>query len=342
MRILQILPGFEEGGVERHVLWLSNELARRGHEITVLSSGGKLEASLKNVEHWVLPVQRKNLFTGIYCAIRIALRAKKENWQIFHSHSRVPSWIAWWASLMTGIPWIVSCHAKYSHNIGLKPYNKANVAICVSKSVKEHLSSFLPMRNYVIYNGLLPAPFLWEGQDNDASPARLLFIGRLTEIKGIHDIVEILPKLKGCWRMDILGDGPLLDHLKDRVARLDLEERVKFHGFRDDTDQWLKKCSCLLFPSYQEGMPLTLMRAIQMGVPIIASDISAVRELTDSPETLVTPGNLVDWTRALEDFLQNAKVSEGFKKDRILSVLQMLEQIEREVYLPLLKERRML
>ena len=334
MRILQILPGFEEGGVERHVLWLSNELARRGHEITVLSSGGKLEASLKNVEHWVLPVQRKNLFTGIYCAIRIALRAKKENWQIFHSHSRVPSWITWWGSCMTGIPWIVSCHAKYSHNIGLKPYNKANVAICVSKSVKEHLSSFLPMRNYVIYNGLLPAPFLWEGQDNDASPARLLFIGRLTEIKGIHDIVEILPKLKGCWRLDILGEGPLMDHLKDRVARLDQEERVKFHGFRDDTDEWLKKCSCLLFPSHQEGMPLTLARAIQLRVPVIASNIPPVRELAFSENGLLEPGSKEEWKEALNKFVSNRVSLTSFDISAIPSVHEMSEKVE-DIYLTL-------
>jgi hypothetical protein len=59
VNIIHILPEFDEGGVERHVLWLSNELAALGHDVTVVSAGGKLEARLKGVTIVHLPVHRK-------------------------------------------------------------------------------------------------------------------------------------------------------------------------------------------------------------------------------------------------------------------------------------------
>ena len=66
MNIIHILPEFDEGGVERHVLWLSNELAALGHDVTVVSAGGKLEARLKGVTIVHLPVHRKNPLTALY------------------------------------------------------------------------------------------------------------------------------------------------------------------------------------------------------------------------------------------------------------------------------------
>jgi len=123
LKIAQILPEFHEGGVERHVLWLSNALAELGHEVTVISAGGKLEEKINpGVVCWRLPVHRKNPFTGFYSASRIAYRAKREGWDILHAHSRVPAWIAWWVSLMAGIPWVLTAHARYSLNSGLLPF----------------------------------------------------------------------------------------------------------------------------------------------------------------------------------------------------------------------------
>ena len=119
MKIAQILPEFHEGGVERHVLWLSNALAGLGHEVTVISAGGKLEDKLdRRVAFWRLPVQRKNPITGLYSALKIAGRAKRQQWDILHAHSRVPAWIAWWASAMSSKPWIFTAHDRYRKKIG--------------------------------------------------------------------------------------------------------------------------------------------------------------------------------------------------------------------------------
>jgi len=317
-------------------------LSQNGHDILVISGGGKLEKQLKNVQKWNLPVYQKNPFTVLYSALEISKRAKKEGWDLVHAHSRVPIWIAWWVSSFSGIPFIFTAHDCYSTNFGIFPFKSAKAAISVSYSVEDHLKDYLPSIKVVIYNGLSLNNLSW-GNNNTSSLKKLLFVGRLTRRKGLQVLLESLRSLSiNNWVLDVVGDGPMKDELKKLTAGYGLESKVLFHGFSDKPDSWMENCSCFLFPSLSEGMGLTLMRAIQMGVPVIASDLPPVRELTDRPDSLVPPGNVEKWRLALEVFLRNGKVSEGFKKDRILSVSQMAERIEREVYLPLLKERRRL
>ena len=95
LKILQILPELHEGGVERHVLWLSNALAARGNKVFVVSAGGKMVEELRGVDHLRLPVHRKNPATALWAAYRIARIARTRGVRILHAHSRVPAWIAW-------------------------------------------------------------------------------------------------------------------------------------------------------------------------------------------------------------------------------------------------------
>lgn len=67
LKVMQILPEFHEGGVERHVLWLSNEMAEKGHEVLLVTKGGKLESHLdEKVKVWHLPVHAKNPVTAFF------------------------------------------------------------------------------------------------------------------------------------------------------------------------------------------------------------------------------------------------------------------------------------
>ena len=153
MRILHIVPEFEQGGVERYVIELSREQVSHGHQVSLATAGGKLEAELpREVEVIHLPVQRKNLFTGLYCVYRLA--QKHRQWDIVHAHSRVPAWITWWTSALTGMPWIYTAHSTYSLNAGLTPLKHAKGVICVSDAVRKHLADYLPERTVTLTNGI--------------------------------------------------------------------------------------------------------------------------------------------------------------------------------------------
>lgn len=307
MRIIEILPELDIGGVERHVIDLSNELAERGHDVLVISAGGKMQSLLSDkVSHLNLPVHRKNLFIGLFCVYKILKLINKEDWQILHAHSRVPAFIAWWSSSLAKIPWVYTAHACYSLNLGILPLKHAYAAICVSDAVKKHLSAYLPKKNYVVYNGLPKVPNLAKKtckiSDNKI---KFLYVGRLTKIKGILFLIETLSALKDCsWHLDVVGDGPLMEDAKTLTKQLSLDPKVTFVGYSPETDLFMLNSSCLLFPSFEEGMGLTLMRAAQLGMPVIASKLEAIEEITLNPETLVEPGNAPGWKDAICSFIK--------------------------------------
>jgi glycosyltransferase involved in cell wall biosynthesis len=320
-KVVHILPELNEGGVERHVTGLANALCALNQDIVVVSAGGGLVPELKP-PHLQMPVHRKNLWTGLLCAKRLAAFVRREKVDLLHTHSRVPAWIAYFTRLLSGVPFVVTAHARYSLNFGLWPIAICNGAICVSRSVAEHLTGRLPPGPLrVIYNA---APnrgdaVPWRG-GNKTPPKRLLYLGRLSPKKGIGVLMEALALVKKAnsgkpdenvpWVLDVVGEGPMLGELGDRARKLGFDTpqgKILFHGHSDTPGDWIAGSDLFLFPSLDEGMGLSLVEALRSGVPVLASDIPAVRELlgggVETFPNLIPAGDIDGWARAIQDFL---------------------------------------
>ena len=324
MRILHIVPEFEEGGVERYVIQLAAEQLAHGHRVFLATAGGKLEPLLpREVEVIHLPVHRKNPLTGLYCAFCFA--RKHRQWDIVHAHSRVPAWIAWWTSAMTNFPWIMTAHSTYSLNAGLTPLKHARGVICVSDAVRRHLADYLPERTVTVTNGMRKPSLSWEGRGFPDNP-RFLFVGRLARPKGLDAVIRALGGLKDRqWTLDVVGDGPQRTEWEALTAEMGLQERVTYHGFRDDVEAWMARSGCLLFSSYQEGMPLTVLEALAVGIPVLASDIEQLRPLSSG--TLIPPRDVEAWRGAIEKVLDSG-VASPLSVDKLTTFEEMANQIE--------------
>lgn len=328
MRIIEILPELDLGGVERHVIDLSNELAARGHKILVVSAGGQMQKQLsEKVEHRTLAVQKKNPLVGYYCARKIASWIKTEGWQIIHAHSRVPAWIAGWASHMAGVPYIVTAHVVFGNKSPwiYRPYRKAAKVICVSKAVQEGMKECFFENTQVIVNGLDEPKYKWSRPQEP--PVKFLFVGRLSQVKGLQDALKAMPKDLD-WTLDILGDGPMRKELEELTALLGLSAKVTFHGYSDQADKYMSCASCLLFPSYTEGMPLTLARAAQIGLPVIASNIPPVAEMAGTTKGLLEPGDIKAWHAAITDLIKNNDTYQLMPTDKIPTLQKMVDADE--------------
>lgn len=328
MKIVEILPELEIGGVEEHVISLSNELSRRGHEVTVISAGGPLSAKfVLAVRQWMLPVHKKNLFTILNCGKQIGIMAKKEKWQLIHAHSRVPAWIAWRSTAIASLPFIVTAHSNFSTKTKwiYYPYRKAAKTVCVSKAVQNGMKDCFYDNTVVIQNGLDEPKIRWRPT---SGPVKFLFVGRLTELKGVQDVLRALPEEYSGWRFDVVGDGPYREKLELIAVDRGIKDRVIFHGYSDHIDEFMRNSSCLLFPSHMEGMPLTLARAVQMGVPIIASNIGPVVEMAGSADGLLEPANIEVWNTAIKDFIDTRKTSLHISAKRIPTTEKMVGAYE--------------
>ena len=326
MKILHILPELQIGGVERHVIDLANELNARGHKTMVVSAGGRMETQLDSgVQTLHLPVDKKNPFTGYYCACRIASVIREQRFDIIHAHSRVPAWIAMWASRMSGVPYVITAHSIFNTRIHwiYKPYRDAFCTICVSSTVREQMKDLFYDNTKVIVNGVKMPSQKWN--KNNHKNNRFLFIGRITTLKGLQDVLAALP-VDLQWTLDIVGDGPQKEMCQEICVRRGIQDRVVFHGYRDDVEQFMLNASCLLFPSHYEGYSLVAAQGALIGLPIMASDIPAVAELKGGHDHLIESGNIQAWEKALRAFLLSKTPLCFFPVTRILTLDSMVSQ----------------
>jgi len=105
-----------------------------------------------------------------------------------------------------------------------------------------------------------------------------LFIGRLEKVKGIDILIDVIIELlleQHSLKLYILGDGSLRNSLEKRVKKNHFENSIIFKGFvtSDIVANYLAKADCLIMPSRSEGMPATLWEAVQMGVPVIGTNV---------------------------------------------------------------------
>ena len=211
MKFIEILPELEEGGVERHVLWLSNGLARRGHEVLVVSAGSNTRSS--STQSWHLPVHYKNPLTVLYSAVRIASAARREGYDLIHAHSRVPAWVALLASKMAGVPFVVTLHVRFGNRspIVYKPYRLASRVICGANRLSA-MGELVGDRTVVIGNGL-------PGVRNEGNPLLEVCLRRTFRTTGKTWLPGALSRLKvTTGRLDMV-EAALRKNLSPFVRR---------------------------------------------------------------------------------------------------------------------------
>ncbi len=133
--------------------------------------------------------------------------------------------------------------------------------------------------------------------NNWKNPFQILFVGRLTEAKGVGVLLEALKNIimKGYndLLLTIVGDGDLRQELESMALNLDLKKYVNFVGYKKDVRKYYHTSHILVLPSNWEGLPLVLLEGMACGLPIVASDLTGIREGIEDGINgyLFAPGN---------------------------------------------------
>ncbi len=132
--------------------------------------------------------------------------------------------------------------------------------------------------------------------DNDY---RMLFIGRIVKLKGVQLVIDILGQIKDKYpeaKLLVGGDGEYLDELKKQAKQLNVEDKVVFLGnlSRKQVKEQLANCDLFILPSMSEGRPISLIEAMVMKKPMIASDVGAINEIVVDGKNgfLINPYNI--------------------------------------------------
>jgi glycosyltransferase involved in cell wall biosynthesis len=136
----------------------------------------------------------------------------------------------------------------------------------------------------------------------DTGGNRFIFVGRLEANKGVGYLCDAFEGLGGA-HLTIVGAGPLEADLRSRFAG----SHIEFTGRLDDARlfELYRQSDCFVFASLYEGMPTVVLEAMSCGLPIIATDIGAVRTMVDRENGfIVQPGSTPELRSAVENFLK--------------------------------------
>jgi glycosyltransferase involved in cell wall biosynthesis len=153
-------------------------------------------------------------------------------------------------------------------------------------------------------------------------------VSRLVEKKGHKFLLDITPTLverSPGLKILIIGDGPERGALEQQTIDLSLQDTVKFLGYRSDIATIVSALDILVQPSLEEGLPVTLIEAMALGKPVVASRISGIPELITDHETglLCESGNSTDLLNAVSELLLDPAL-----RKRIAALGQRLVECE--------------
>ena len=139
----------------------------------------------------------------------------------------------------------------------------------------------------VIYN---PRSFVSEVK-SELKNKTFVACGRLTYQKGFDLLIESFAefaKKNSEWNLALVGDGEQRSELEEAIRKYALEARVKITGYTTEVRRYLQEASAYLLSSRWEGFPMVLTEAFEMGLPVVAYDITAVQPLvTDGVEGIL-------------------------------------------------------
>lgn len=176
----------------------------------------------------------------------------------------------------------------------------------------------------IIYPGVDLEKYKSNGNVKKPTFFNIVYLGRLKKYKGVDILIKAMklvvkeiPKAK----LIILGRGEREQELKHLVKRFSLENKVEFHGFVPESNKikMLQIADILVCPSFKEGWGITSLEANACGVPVIASDVSGLRDsVLDGKTGFLTPyGNSKEIAGKIILLFQNVSLRNELSRNAI-------------------------
>jgi len=334
MKVVQVLPALELGGVERGTLEIAKALVENGDESVVISAGGRLVAQLEaeGSRHVTWDLGKKSLFTFLKLwSVRKWLRNEKPD--IVHVRSRMPAWVVWlaWRGMDPARrpKFITTLHGMHSVNWYSGIMGKGERVIAVSETAKRYLLGNFPSvdetKVTVIHRGIDPEEFprgyqptsewcetFFKTYPNAEGKKLICFPGRITRWKGHLDlvkVVELLSQERKDFHVLIVGSDPknkFINEVSAAISEAGLEDFFTFTGTRSDMKDIYAVSDVMLSltSTTAEAFGRTVVECLAIGTPVIAYNHGAVAETLAA---MFPEGQVIDFkAAAVVDPLQSA------------------------------------
>ena len=290
----------------------------------------------------------RSLFYVLFGTINLIRIVRKYNIDIIHGHYLYPAGlIAVLGGMFTKKKVYVTSHGSdmfclYPQHKFMRPIirfvlKRADVVLAVSESLKEEiLKTNIPNieKNVRLnWNTVDINEFKIANNDSDHHSKNnsnynfknelnipkdkpiILFVGNIIKRKNVATIIDAKKQLKSDCFLVVVGDGPLLNSLKEKVKVENVED-VIFTGARNDIANVIQSSDLLILPSYSESFGLVLIEALACGKPVIGSNVGGIKEIiTDDVGLLVEPTDSKGLANSIDLILSDKKLREKFQSN---------------------------
>ncbi len=317
LRICQVVPYYDPhvGGVESHVQSISEELARRGHDVTVVTS--RVEGSEPREERGGVRVlrapQRVNLFNtpvtrGLEDLVSVA------DPEIVHSHSPPPLTsyrAARWRSRNPEVPHVLTYHCDldiplpgggvlveaYRRTLGRYTLARADRIVATTSTYARTSRALWRRRDVDVVPNPVDVDRFHPGNGGKRLREELgvedrtvaLFVGRLAPHKGVGSFVRAADFTDPDVVHLVVGDGPEREALGSLAAQVDAGWKVRFAGRvpHGDLPRYYQAADMGVLPSTSrlEAFGIATLEAMASGKPVVVSDIPGVTEVIEEGVT---------------------------------------------------------
>ncbi len=322
-------------GAEKVILNLLEEQQRRHSHPKLISIGDdgvpekaiETESRKKNID--VIALRFKNGF-NIHGTRQILSTLEATKSDIIHSHGyKGDILLGFYPRHLRKIPMLSTLHGWTSTRLFSKmriyefvaalSLTRIDRVVVVSRIMQDHprLRMFGIKAAY-IPNGIPALDFdkryfptlHTELTDTIKNKFKILAVGRLSPEKGFEVLIQALPRLNSrgidCCLV-IVGEGDEKYRLTQIAVEEGVADRVHMIGYVPDAYKMMPSFDVFALPSYTEGLPITVLEAMQAGVPIVATTVGEVPEVLAHGGCgyLIPPGNSAALSEALEIIYRN-------------------------------------
>ncbi|WP_203248020.1 glycosyltransferase family 4 protein [Sporosarcina beigongshangi] len=326
MKIVQVITRMDTiGGAQLHVRDLSIALMEKGHSVYVVTGGNVTLYKELDTIHCHSLIRNLHVFADIKAFVEVRRVIKNIQPDVIATHSSKAGVIGRLAGWSLRIPTIFTAHG-WSFTEGVEG-KKKKVYRIIERWMGRLTKGVITVSEYdkqlAVTHKILPRDkllMIHNGvheivRSNDSKQPRnrltMVMVARFAPPKQQLELLKALTKLQQFeWEMLFAGEGPTLKEAQCFVDREELHDRVRFLGNRHDITAILQRSDIFLLLSDWEGLPLSVLEAMQCGLPIVASDVGGVPEAVKASVNgyLIPPKNEDELVRALSALLTSSSL----------------------------------